>query len=305
MRFSTKKTVILLLMVSVVFLGLAFSKKSIAYVQRWLNYSFCDEPVRYSIGVIDPRFNLTDQEVLENAHTAAETWNKIMGKMIFVYDPEAKLSINFIYDSRQKSINEINKSKKLVDAQKDELNNKTEDYNQQRLFLQNNSEQLNGEIEYWNNKGGAPKDIYKELTDRQKYLNSENERLNSLAETLNALSEKINQQVLEINNMVGKFNSLIKAKPEAGIYKGSSNTIEIYLFENNINLIHTLAHELGHALGLKHVEKEHALMYPVSSAESKITQEDIEEINDYCRERDTIELIKNDLNNFIYHLLAK
>ena len=60
-----------------------------------------DTRLRYRIGEVDPRFNLSQSQVQDLAQQAAEIWHQGTMKSLFVYDPNAKLAINLIYDERQ------------------------------------------------------------------------------------------------------------------------------------------------------------------------------------------------------------
>ena len=81
--------------------------------------------------------------------------------------------------------------------------------------------------------------------------------------------------------------------------------IEVYIYEAAEEYIHTTAHELGHALGLDHVDEEDSILYPVSSPKSHATTSDLNAINNFCSEQNRIDLIKNDLKNMWYTLLAE
>ncbi|OTR96491.1 hypothetical protein CAT26_12920 [Acinetobacter pittii] len=59
------------------------------------------QPLKYRIAFIDPRFQLTKEQLVEVSRQAAEIWQKETGKTYFIYDSQAQLSINLIYDDHQ------------------------------------------------------------------------------------------------------------------------------------------------------------------------------------------------------------
>ena len=65
--------------------------------------------------------------------------------------------------------------------------------------------------------------------------------------------------------------------------EAGSQRIDIYEYSNRTELVRVLAHELGHALGLGHVEDAEAIMYKVNQGKRLIlTQDDIAELRAVC-----------------------
>src|SRR3989344_4859744 len=59
------------------------------------------------------------------------------------------------------------------------------EFERQSVEFQQKANQLNKEIENWNNKGGAPPEEYKKIIEEQRMLQAEADRLNSVAQSLN------------------------------------------------------------------------------------------------------------------------
>ena len=87
---------------------------------------------------------------------------------------------------------------------------------------------------------------------------------------LNALDQQLNASVKQYKQ---RFQPHLFHK---GLFNGKQ--ILIYEFESEDDLRLTLAHELGHALGLQHTDDPHALMHPVMKdqdiAHFRLTQAD-------------------------------
>lgn len=264
---------------------LVFLNSNVSAISRDKFYfSYCDRPVTYKLGTIDTQFNQTSEELKQNIETAANLWNKEYGKDIFVYDENATLTINLVYDGRQLFSNKINNlenqltnRKKSLDPEITRLDSDTESFKQKLA-------DLNDEIESWNDKGGAPPDEFQKLQIRQNELQQEAENLRSRAQEINNRTNDYNDQVNELNNTVGNFNQVLTQKPEEGIYNPQSNKIDIYFNISKGEQIHTIAHELGHSLGIDHVTDPKAIMYSFSTPSLLLSEADKNELKRVCQE---------------------
>ncbi|MFC1722189.1 matrixin family metalloprotease [Patescibacteria group bacterium] len=275
------------------------------YTNRWANFSFCDEPILYKVGVIDPKFNVTREQVINDTLQAIELWNNIQKKELFKLDPNASLVIDLVYDERQENLKTISQQKDVIEKQKDDLSTQAYTFETKKADIEIKLDNLNKEIEQWNQKGGAPKNVYDDIKNRQSALQNEINDINSKADRLNQTTDRINGEIDNLNDNVSEFNNLLSIKPEEGLYIGSKNKIEIYIYDSKKNFVHTVAHELGHALGLDHVDEKDSILYPTASPNSHASMSDIDALRNYCAEQNRLELIKNDLKNSFLMFFAQ
>ena len=300
------KKFIKLLITLILIIAVFYKKDQIfSVVERWNEYSFCDRPITYTITRVDPEFEITKVEFELAVKKASDIWNKALEKELLIPGDNGYLKINLVYDGRQKVVGNINDLNDTVEVSKDKLEDTSKIYDGKRADLENKIKELNKEIEYWNNRGGADESKYRELQNEQAELKDEINELNQLGESLNKNVDTLNNEIHELNSKIENFNSIIKVYPEMGTFTSGVNKIDIYFYKNEKQLIHVLTHEIGHAIGLGHVENRDALMNPVSSESVLLTDADILELNNFCENKSRIDLMKNDLSNYIYTLASK
>ncbi len=251
-------------------------------IQKKLSLNPCSQPKTFAIGSIDPRFNIKKEELAKLAQQAAAIWNKAARRTILQYNSKASLKINLIFDQRQsQTLAKENLERKLksltlnnnkLTKQYANLNNT---YQQQRNQYERNLKKYknrlgdyNQEVNYWNEQGGAPEDEYHQLKKERDKLKDEYEKLEKQRKEINKLSGKTNAVVVQENKIVNQYNNQWTTyKSEFGttkeFEKGVFNTkeINIYQFQKKSDLLLTLAHELGHYLGMQHVQNSQSIMY--------------------------------------------
>ena len=212
----------------------------------------CARPISYALGSIDSRFGVTDAAVIREANAAAGIWNEAAGKIVLVYDPEAKLTINLIYDEREANAKlgaQITREEDAADAARAALET------QRREFL--SAEALyNKKVKAINARGGA-------TPEEAAALEIERKALQQFADSVNAAAAAFNKNIAALNAKIREYNQLAGRVFEQGQYvrDKEGERINIYQFLNNVQLKRVLAHEFGHALGLGHNEDPDAIMY--------------------------------------------
>ncbi len=263
-----------------------------------------DTRLRYRIGEVDPRFNLSQSQVQDLAQQAAEIWHVGTLKSLFVYDPYAKLTINLIYDERQAESNARSQEMKILENTQQYTHNEKHKIQQ----IQTELEIANRELDMQKANYQSKVDQYNQLVnsinqaqqnmdvnarfqlDQQKdQLMTEQVQLKQQLDNYNQKVYALNQQVEQLNSVnqqfnqsVDRFNTRFQPRQfDKGVFDGRS--INIYEFESNNDLRVTIAHELGHALGLLHNDDPKALMYPMMKEQDlqnfKLTTADLAMLN--------------------------
>lgn len=270
-------------------------------------FSPCDHPIHYKIGGIDSRFNLSRDNFLADLKKAADIWSSSFGKQLFVYDEGGDLVVSMVYDQRQSLENRITSLDNQVSSlenqlqtQKGSLDQKQSLYENQVVDFRRKLADLNSQIDYWNSKGGAPADEYQKLVSQQQALREEAEVLNKEAQDLNLSAENYNSQVSsldsQINNLneqVTTFNETLALRPEEGIYDPSGARIDIYFNISQSELVHTLAHELGHSLGLDHNQNPKSIMFPRTTKALTPSADDLKDLRLVCQKQSILEIFLN------------
>lgn len=260
-----------------------------------INKNSCDNPIKYKIGSFDKRFKITEQKFLENIAYAETIWEKPISKNLFEYSNQADLTINLIYDDRQKTTeknavlktdtakisNLASNVKKDYTLLQDNYSKLKAEYSSKLMLFNKKSDKYIAEVDYWNKNNGAPEEDFDRLSNEKLLLENEQRDLEQISSTINDLVVKINEFIKKYNLLVDSANSNIQKvnqtagkEFEEGLYDPNKNEINIYEFATNDKLIRVLAHEFGHALTLDHNENPKSVMYSLNESNVMILSEE-------------------------------
>lgn len=273
---------ITLLIVGIIFtIGIKFRTEII----KILSYSECDTPISYKLGELDPKFGLTKESVTTTIQESTDIWSKTYGKTLFINSPKAILTVNFVYDERSALNTQIDQKQNELDQNNSTLKEQINSYESDLAAYEKKIDALNARVDEVNRTGGAKPDEYKKLISQQNEIITEGNSLNERANKLNLVTNNFNAKVENLNQSVDQFNQAIAQKPEEGLYNGNDNTITIYFANNHQELVRTLAHEFGHAMGMQHTDDGQSIMYPNTTNFLEVTAQDKNELDNVCREQ--------------------
>lgn len=270
----------------------------------FITYSPCDTPLKYSIGTIDPRFNITKEELIEDSKVAANIWNATQDRQLLTYDPTSEFTINMVYDSRQELTTRINDMDRDLKTQQGDIDPKIEEYKSDQLAFEKKSQALNEDIKYWNSRGGAPEGEYEKLIASQEELKKELASLNARAQALGQATSNYNVSARKLNQTIDNYQQVLEYKPEEGLYEqeNGKRKISIYIDVDKDDFLHTLAHEFGHALGLDHTENKDSIMYYQTNSTLTPSSEEVAALKVVCEKRPLYQLASQKIRDVIFVL---
>ncbi|MFY7881256.1 MAG: matrixin family metalloprotease [Fimbriimonas sp.] len=251
-------------------------------------------PLKWRMGAVDPRFGLDASEVKQAVEQAIRLWESAAGKRLFVYDRSSGFPVNLVYDSRHAGRVAARQAKERLDGMKSDIGSakdavqSAQDNYKLKLSLfevsqsayRRKLEDYNRDVEYWNRNGGAPASVVSRLNAERQNLEIDRSRLRKEEQEVDSLRTDVNDKIDTYNSLLSRYNSAANSfnrtfgkavemsVGETAIRGSKVGRINIFSFESNTHLAVILAHELGHALGLKHVKGQDSIMVAVEEGES-------------------------------------
>ncbi len=265
------------------------------------SYLPCAAPMSWRIGGIDRGFSISEADALDAVRNAGALWERATGTTLFRVGEGDGFPVTFEFDARQAEIDERRQRQAALDAERQGIEAR-------RAELEEDARRLDSDIgEYdldarehqravraYNNEMATARrrrDLteaeQRELARTGEELEREARRLQARARELNARSDAFGRDSDRLNAWIEAFGArqsahvgAVPASPtQAGRYdetvewtNGETDRVDrrirIFQFSDVDGLVLTLAHELGHALGLGHAAGPGALMSEVMPADA-------------------------------------
>ena len=267
----------------------------------------CQKTLYYRIGRFDHQFGIRQSVFRSIIEQAENIWEAPVGKNLFAYDPAADFTINLVFDGHQQAtVARQALVRKLQTIESSHTNLATAFEHWHEIFKEKNAtyqrtlaryqarlNTYNDNVRYWNDRGGAPTEMFHKLERARQQLRMDKDRLDEERLYLTDLFETLKAMQAQGETMARAYQTQRQtyqarfAEPRRfnqGEYNGKS--ITIYQFNDPTDLTLLLTHEFGHALGLGHVADPKAVMYYLKGerggSQPALTRNDMDALKAAC-----------------------
>lgn len=270
----------------------------------------CQQPLTYQLGDIDSRFDVSEQELIEVLKEVEALWSSALGRDVINSSESGDVSVNLIYskeqqrtDAERQFSNRLKAKEQQEETARREFDQLSKRYKEkeqevrQTLNTYNETASTYDDLaDKWDGKKATSEIIEKfsklerQLSNLEGDLKRKKQNLQQLHQQTNDKTEQLNRLVKEYNQLIDEYNERYSEprRFDQGqfVKQGARKEIKIYQFKNRAQLRTVLAHEVGHALGLKHVSNPKSIMHKMMAKQDmsnlQLSDEDIVALQSRC-----------------------
>lgn len=251
----------------------------------------CQRTITYSIGQISPIYDLDESTLKTMLNEIDNAWSAAAGKNLFEYDSNSSLSINLIYEEEQRFLNKEQSIASRIEYEKMSYKNTEHELLKLKERYKQEKKKYDEAITEYNKMMEKPStQVQNDITRQAHEIEERRRKLNDLASQINEKVENVNRISERIDEMLADYNAHFDTTKafNQGDYQSSitGKVINIYGYRNLDELKLVLAHEMGHALGLQHVQNPESIMYYLmkdqSTGQLRFTNQDTAALNNLC-----------------------
>ena len=255
----------------------------------------CTLPVRVRVGEIYPGFDFRAEAVRGALHDAIGLWQRAAPVPLFlVTDDASAIAVNLRYDGRQARTDLVRQTREdfawelermqerqaALEASRAATAAAARAHGREVAAYNERAAAYQQAVQAWNaGSGQRTPSAERRLRDDGTALDLERRRLENLRQELAAQQANHQRVIADLNHQADEHNRRVREaavrdslrKPFAvGTYEAKASaekSIDIYHATSYPYLVAVIAHELGHALGIGHVDAAEALMNATMHAE--------------------------------------
>jgi hypothetical protein len=232
--------------------------------------SACQQPLAWRLGFLDPAFELSRSEAEYYIEQASHLWHQATGQQLFVHDQTQGFAIDFRFDARQQTLLQqqlLQRNLQRYDAaiapglqklpeQAAQLERQIEEFNHQQRQLQQ-------QISLWRPDQPDATTHKQQLEQQQREMTRQADWLEQQRQQLQRDQDYLNETIRQRNALLPSSRHQATHAFEVGTMtsRGQHRQMTIYAFATPQDLVATLVHEFGHALGIGHTEQPASMMY--------------------------------------------
>jgi tetratricopeptide (TPR) repeat protein len=255
----------------------------------------CQWPLAWRLGELDPAFQLSRQDAIFYIEQASQQWQQASGKMLFVQDQQRGFAIDFRFDARQQQLLQqqllqrnlqrydqaITPGLQQLPVRASLLQQQLDEFNQQQ-------QQLQHQIKQWQPQQADAAARRQQLLQQQQQLTQQADWLEQQRLQLQRDQDYLNETIRQRNELLPADRHQRTGSFAVGSMatQGQQRQMTIFAFASAQQLVSTLVHEFGHAIGIGHTTAPASMMYPSQQPEQqRLTATDLAALTALCGER--------------------